>query len=141
MTITSTRYIESIYTSATAQGVGALPPARIWHATDPPFKGYQPPPSFAFEQVTAETAIVIDNGTLFSFDQNNNCSSVLYSQVPVSFEPVGPLISSLETHFRLSLLVIETASLIEHVPTLDMMHMRTPRLGDKFAMPLSRAAV
>lgn len=64
MTITSTHYLESTFTSATAQGVGAPPPARIWHATDPPFKGYQPPPSSAFEQSTAETAIVIDNGTL-----------------------------------------------------------------------------
>lgn len=64
MTITGTRYLASICTSGTAQGIGAPPPARIWHATDPPFKGYQPPSSFASEQVTAETAIVIDNGTL-----------------------------------------------------------------------------
>lgn len=62
MTITSTRYLESFYTPATAQGIGAPPPACIWHATDPPFKGYQPLPSSASEQVTAETAIVIDNG-------------------------------------------------------------------------------
>lgn len=77
----------------------------------------------------------------FSFGQNNDRSSVLYYQVPVSSEPVGPLISSLETHFPLSLLVIETASSIEHVPTLDMMHMQMPRQGGKFAMPSSRAAV
>lgn len=64
MTIIGTRYLESINTSGTAQGIGAPPPARIWPATDPPFKGYQPLPSFASEQVTTETAIVIDNGTL-----------------------------------------------------------------------------
>lgn len=63
MTINSTRYLESVLTSAPAQGVGAPPPARIWHATDPPFKGYQPPPASAFEQASTETAIVIDNGT------------------------------------------------------------------------------
>lgn len=77
----------------------------------------------------------------FSLDQNNDRSSVSYPQVPVSLEPVGPLMSSLETHFRLSLLVIEIASSIEHVLTLVMMHMRMPRQGDKFAMPSSRAAV
>ncbi len=67
MTITSTRYLESILASAPAQGVGAPPPPRVWQVTDPPFKGYQPPPSSAFEQNSNEKVIVIDNGKLTVF--------------------------------------------------------------------------
>ena len=60
MTITATRYLEPVISFTPA--VAAKAPGRIWHATDPPFKGYQPPPSDAFEQSSHETAIVIDNG-------------------------------------------------------------------------------
>ncbi|MCJ1428396.1 Nuclear actin-protein involved in chromatin remodeling [Sticta canariensis] len=60
MTITATRYLEPVLSFTPA--VAAKAPGRIWHATDPPFKGYQPPPSDAFEQTSNETAIVIDNG-------------------------------------------------------------------------------
>lgn len=63
MTIISTRYLEPVLAFTPAQGaVAAKAPRQIWHATDPPFKGYQPPPSDAFEQTSHETAIVIDNG-------------------------------------------------------------------------------
>ena len=60
MTIIATRYLEPVLSFTPAVAVKA--PDRIWHATDPPFKGYQPPPSDAFEQTSNETAIVIDNG-------------------------------------------------------------------------------
>lgn len=63
MTITYSRYIEPLNTSNASNGSKPLkPPPRIWHATDPPFKGYQAPPTEGYQQSHEATAIVIDNG-------------------------------------------------------------------------------
>ena len=64
MTITSARYIEPSLASDGNNGKKTpIPVSRIWHAVDPPFKGYQPAPSEAHQQGPADTVIVIDNGT------------------------------------------------------------------------------
>ena len=63
MTITSSRYIgPATADSQVAQNGSVRPPPQIWQAVDPPFKGYQPPPSEGYEQSSGDTAIVIDNG-------------------------------------------------------------------------------
>ena len=40
------------------------PPARIWQASDPPFKGYKDADQHGWQKSSADTAIVIDNGML-----------------------------------------------------------------------------
>ena len=64
MTITSTRYIGPVAADVQVlqNGSAARPPPQIWHAVDPPFKGYQAPPSEGYEKSSSDTAIVIDNG-------------------------------------------------------------------------------
>ena len=63
MTITSSRYVESVLTSEATNGRKSPKPSpRTWNAIEPPFKGYQPIPSEAYTQSGAGTAIVIDNG-------------------------------------------------------------------------------
>jgi len=37
-------------------------PAKIWHASEPPFKGLQPADRSGWQKSNVETAIVIDNG-------------------------------------------------------------------------------
>ena len=65
MTITSVRVYEAqeVAPSKTADQNSPKPPARIWQAGEPPFKGYTPAPSDGYAQSSADTAIVIDNGT------------------------------------------------------------------------------
>jgi actin-related protein 5 len=63
MTITSIRYLGPANADVqVVQNGSAKPPPRVWQAIDPPFKGYQPPPSEGYEQSSGDTAIVIDNG-------------------------------------------------------------------------------
>ncbi len=63
MTITYERYVEPAIGSDVANGKRSpKPPPQIWHAVDPPFKGYRPAPSEAYPQSNDGTAIVIDNG-------------------------------------------------------------------------------
>lgn len=110
MTITATRYLEPVLTFTPAQGaVATKAPGRIWHATDPPFKGYQSPPSDAFEQTSNETAIVIDNGKR-GYSSLQSDVSLIAPQGPVFFEPVGRSIQSLESHFQPMWPATETAS-------------------------------
>ncbi len=64
MTINSVRYLDPANSSNT--GIDKhepKPPAQIWHAVEPPFKGYQPPPMEGYYQSSSESAIVIDNGS------------------------------------------------------------------------------
>ncbi|KAL2038685.1 hypothetical protein N7G274_008443 [Stereocaulon virgatum] len=64
MTIIYSRYVEPVLTSEATSGKRSpKPPPRIWHAIDPPFKGYQPAPSEGYQQSSCDTAIVIDNGS------------------------------------------------------------------------------
>ncbi|KAL9104631.1 MAG: hypothetical protein Q9163_000435 [Psora crenata] len=64
MTITSTRYIQSALAPESTNGKRSpKPPPRIWHAIEPPFKGYQPLPTDAYAHTSADDAIVIDNGS------------------------------------------------------------------------------
>ncbi len=64
MTITFSRYIEPAREAVVADGKGSpKPPSHVWHAADPPFKGYQPLPTDGYHQSTSLDAVVIDNGT------------------------------------------------------------------------------
>lgn len=66
MTIINVRYLDAALSSTFTPGpVGPKPPERVFNAIEAPFKGYQQPPSAAFEQSSNETAIVIDNGKPF----------------------------------------------------------------------------
>ena len=49
--------------TAGAEAQQPPPPLRVWHVREPPFPGYTAPQPEGYEQSTAETAIVIDNGT------------------------------------------------------------------------------
>lgn len=99
MTITATRYLEPVISFTPVQSaVTAKAPGRIWHATDPPFKGYQPPPSDAFEQTSNETAIVIDNGERENSTEPTEIASLIAPQGLVFCELAGPSIQSLESH-------------------------------------------
>lgn len=142
MTITTSRYLEPVLAFTPAQGAvaGAIP-ARIWHATDPPFKGYQPPPSDAFEQTSNETVIVIDNGKRENSSELPRYAPLTVPQGPVFFEPVGPLTQSLESHSQPTWPAIEIASSTEHAPTLDMMPTPTLPPEGRYATPSSREAV
>ncbi|MCJ1382497.1 Nuclear actin-protein involved in chromatin remodeling [Xylographa soralifera] len=63
MTIQSVRVFEPANAfSQTSRRSSPKPPPHIWHASDPPFKGYQPAPSDGYKQSSTSTAIVIDNG-------------------------------------------------------------------------------
>ncbi|MCJ1316881.1 Nuclear actin-protein involved in chromatin remodeling [Xylographa vitiligo] len=64
MTIQSVRIFEPANAfSQTSRRSSPKPPPRIWQASDPPFKGYQPAPSDGYKQSSSSTAIVIDNGS------------------------------------------------------------------------------
>ncbi len=66
MTITSSRYV----TAGSSQDrqdrrISPKPIQRIWHAAEPPFKGYQPLPTDGYARSSSGTVIVIDNGWWF----------------------------------------------------------------------------
>lgn len=63
MTVTYSRYVEPVLASEATNKKSPKPPPRLWYAIEPPFKGHQPTPSEAYAQSSAETAIVIDNGS------------------------------------------------------------------------------
>ncbi|KAL8849313.1 MAG: hypothetical protein Q9221_005723 [Calogaya cf. arnoldii] len=76
MTITSARYINKD-SSANQSDIrlSPKPPRRVWSSIEPPFKGYQSPPSGGYAQSSRKTAIVIDNGASllragWSFDKS-----------------------------------------------------------------------
>lgn len=142
MTITATRYLEPILTFTPAQGaVATKSPGRIWHATDPPFNGYQPPPSDAFEQTSNETAIVIDNGECKTSSKLAKIRPLIDPQGPVFFEPVGPSIQSLESHSQPTWPATEIASSTEHAHMSDMMPTPMLPLGGRYATLSSLGAV
>ena len=65
MTVTSTRHLQPASELEVAPDRDAAkPPPRLWHAAEPPFKGYQAHPSGGFQQSSIDTAIVIDNGAI-----------------------------------------------------------------------------
>lgn len=142
MTITTTRYLEPLLDFSPVPGaVAAKAPAQIWHATDPPFKGYQPPPSDAFEHTTNKTAIVIDNGEPKKASEQLRYIPLILPQGPVFFERVGPSIRSLESRFQPMWPATEIASSTEHAHMLDMMPMpMLPREG-RYVTPSSLEAV
>ncbi|KAL8729965.1 MAG: hypothetical protein Q9166_004410 [cf. Caloplaca sp. 2 TL-2023] len=76
MTVTSARYIDAGSSSEHSDiRLSPKPPPRVWTATEPPFKGYQAPPSDGYVQSSRNTAIVIDNGASllragWSFDKS-----------------------------------------------------------------------
>lgn len=73
MTVTSTRYLQAASAIEVAPDRDAAkPPPRLWYAAEPPFKGYQAPPSGGFQQSSIDTAIVIDNGA-FSYTMYTVC--------------------------------------------------------------------
>ena len=60
MTITHSQFLD--YTDATYGNRASRQPPRVWHAVDPPFRGYQALPPEDYRGSTPDTAIVIDNG-------------------------------------------------------------------------------
>ncbi|MCJ1243166.1 Nuclear actin-protein involved in chromatin remodeling [Trapelia coarctata] len=80
MTISSVRVYEPASSFAQTSGRSSpKPPPRVWYASDPPFKGYQPAPSEGYQHSSTSTAIVIDNGSSlvkagWSFDKTPRLS-------------------------------------------------------------------
>ncbi|KAL8705154.1 MAG: hypothetical protein Q9201_001721 [Fulgogasparrea decipioides] len=79
MTITATRYVDTVTLSSRSDTRLSPKPPRIWHAAGSPFKGYQPPPIDGYPQSSSNTAIVIDNGASllragWSFDKSPRVS-------------------------------------------------------------------
>ncbi|KAL8820674.1 MAG: hypothetical protein Q9223_001167 [Gallowayella weberi] len=76
MTITSARYIDAgPSTNLSDIRFSPKPPPHVWSAAEPPFRGYQPPPTEGYAQSSRRTAIVIDNGASllragWSFDKS-----------------------------------------------------------------------
>ena len=63
MTVTNSRYVETGFAPDATDGQRVpKPPPRVWYAVDPPFRGYQAPPTDGYKNSTHGTAIVIDNG-------------------------------------------------------------------------------
>ena len=63
MTITSVRVLEPVEVVAKGSGrTSPKPPPRVWAAGEPPFRGYQAPPSDGYRQGDGGTALVVDNG-------------------------------------------------------------------------------
>ena len=79
MTITYTHYVEPLLGADATNGKRSpKPPPRIWQTIDPPFKGYQPAPSEAYQQSSRDTAVVIDNGMHRPFvEQLKSCGNSL----------------------------------------------------------------
>ena len=64
MTITSQNYLDSVETETLSQGDGSF--NQIWHAMEPPFKGFQMPASDGLPSASPDAAIIIDNGERLS---------------------------------------------------------------------------
>ncbi|KAL6718325.1 Actin-related protein 5 [Lecanora helva] len=64
MTITQSRYVETVFASEISSGKKTpKPPPRVWYAINPPFRGYQALPTDGYPKSNDDTAIVIDNGS------------------------------------------------------------------------------
>ncbi|KAL8672120.1 MAG: hypothetical protein Q9168_003394 [Polycauliona sp. 1 TL-2023] len=76
MTIISARYINKSASAVQSDiRLSPKPPPQVWSSIEPPFKGYQSPPSDGYKQSSRTTAIVIDNGASllragWSFDKS-----------------------------------------------------------------------
>ena len=126
MTITYSRYVEPVLASDATNGKRSpKPPPRIWHAIDPPFKGYQLAPSAGYQQSSRDIAIVIDNGTHKHATGLEDCL-LISLQAPVLCELAGLL--TLPLDFRSHQMWLD--SVIESItgpsPMWDTMH--TPTL-------------
>lgn len=112
MTITSIRYLEPKLSNVTShRNLATKPLDRIWQASEPPFKGYQPPRSEAYEHSSSSTAIVIDNGLhINQYIRSISLPILNLLQVQVSLELAGRLKKPLEFHFQLLLLATEIAN-------------------------------
>ncbi|KAL8917718.1 MAG: hypothetical protein Q9208_007770 [Pyrenodesmia sp. 3 TL-2023] len=63
MTVISARYVDAGSSQDRPdRRISPKPPSRIWHAAEPPFRGYQPLPTDGYARSSSDTAIVIDNG-------------------------------------------------------------------------------
>ena len=134
MTITSSRYVEPILASEATNGKKSpRSPQRLWYAVEPPFKGYQPTPSEAYAQSGADTAIIIDNGKHPSVQHFGGCV-LSFLEAQVLYGLAGPSIQSLEYHFPLMSLVIETENTTGPSHMWVTMRMRTPLQGARYGM-------
>ena len=80
MTVTSVRVYEPVHiVSKQTDTVGPKHSPPVWQASDPPFKGYTLAPSDGYQRSSASTAIVIDNGTLFTYFEN--CLTRLWTDI------------------------------------------------------------
>jgi len=60
-----TTFLNMVHATADVEAAARTPkapPARIWQASDPPFRGYQPADPSGWQKSNTDTAIVIDNG-------------------------------------------------------------------------------
>ena len=89
MTITYSRYLEP----PDITNGDRLPkePPRVWHAVDPPFRGYQAMPSDGYQKSSHDTAIVIDNGMQGSSGIIGLPLADTLRKVPVLYALDGPL--------------------------------------------------
>ena len=134
MTIIYSRYVEPVLASEATSGKRSpKPPPRIWHATDPPFKGYQPAPSEGYQQSSRDTAIVIDNGTHGPSTILEGCLLMKLKALALC-EPAGRSTLSLGSHSHQMWLDIVIESTTEPSRTLDTMHMRTLQLEASLGM-------
>lgn len=133
MTITSTRYVEPLQ-DVTNGRRSPKPSPRVWHAIDPPFKGYQEAPSEAFQQSHGDTAIVIDNG-VYTWLVAVGPRQLTRHKAQVLFGLAGPLTQPLDYHFLPMLPDTETGNSTERSLMLAMMHTRTLLQEVRSGMP------
>ena len=123
MTVTYTRYVEPLLSADATDGKRSpKPPPRIWQAIDPPFKGYKPAPSEAYQQSSRDTAVVIDNGMHQPFVELLNYVVTISKALVLS--ALDGLLTLLHgSRFRRTWLDTVTGNIIGLSHTSAMMHM------------------
>ncbi len=141
MTITSTRYVEPVLDSDATNSKKSLKrPVQVWHAVDPPFKGYQTAPFEGYRKSCGDTAIVIDNGKdcpLVAFDAD----PLTVGKVLVLYEPAGLLMQPHDYHFPPTWRDTEIANSTGLFPTSATMLTPMPLRGVRSGMLSSRGPV
>lgn len=141
MTVTSARYLEPV-SDSDAKIIKKSPkrPLQVWHAVEPPFKGYETASSEGYRKSSGDTAIVIDNGMdcrLVAFDTN----PLTVGKVLVLYEPAGLSMQPHDYHSPPTWRDTEIASSTGLFPTWAMMLMPMPLRGVRSGMLLSRGPV
>lgn len=141
MTIVHSRYVEPAIVLDVDNGKRPpKPPPRTWHAINPPFQGYQPAPSEAYQQSSGDTAIVIDNGST-PRSQDYNPSLLKFFKGQVLYEPVGRSTRPLDCPSLQTSLDTGIASTTEMSHTWAMMRTQMLQREARYAMHLSQEPV